>query len=106
MASDPKTRVTFLKFLSKKNNLFSVRLENGSYYRLHSDFVVKYKIKKNSLIKKSVLNDALNRTEKRLIKNKIIVFFFGQVGVENRVFKRCCVGGKYEKGALFGTWNQ
>ena len=40
---------------------------------MHSDFVVKYKIKKNSFIKKSVLNDALNQTEKQLIKNKIIV---------------------------------
>ena len=29
-----------------------------------------------------------------------------QVGVENRVFKPCCVGGKYEKEAFFGTWNQ
>ena len=29
--------------------------------------------------------------------------FFGQVGVENRVFKPCCVGGKYEKEAFFGT---
>ena len=29
--------------------------------------------------------------------------FFDQVGVENRVFKPCCVGGKYEKEAVFGT---
>ena len=31
--------------------------------------------------------------------------FFDQVGVETRVFKPCCVGGKYEKEAFFGTWN-
>ena len=31
---------------------------------------------------------------------------FDQVKVENRVFKPCCVGGKYEKEALFGIWNQ
>ena len=73
MVSDLEIRVASLRFLSKKNNLFTVRLENGSEYSVHSDFVVKYKIKKNSLIKKSVLNVALNRTERRLIKNKIIV---------------------------------
>ena len=28
---------------------------------------------------------------------------FDQVGVENRVFKPCCVGGNYAKEAFFGT---
>lgn len=70
---DLKVRVTSVKFLSKKNNLCNVRLEDGTDLKLHSDFVFKYKIKKNSFIKKSVLNDALNQTEIQLIKNKIIV---------------------------------
>ena len=37
-------------------------------------------------------------------KSTISIFrFFDGVGVENRVFKRCCMGGKYEKEAVFGT---
>ena len=37
-------------------------------------------------------------------KSTISIFrFFDGVGVENRVFKPCCVGGKYGKEALFGT---
>ena len=50
-----------------------VQLENGSNYKVHADFVAKYKIKKKSLVKKEVIINALNQTERRLIKNKIIV---------------------------------
>ena len=71
--SDLKVRVTSVKFLSKRNNLCNVRLEDGPDHKVHADFVYKYKIKKNSFIYKSVLNDALNQTEKQLIKNKIMV---------------------------------
>ena len=71
--SDLKIRVISVKFHSKKNNLFIVRLENGAEYKVHADFVVKYKIKKHSYVYKEVINDALNLTEKHLIKHKIIV---------------------------------
>lgn len=73
MVSDIKTKVVSVKFLSKKNNLCNVRLEDGHDYKVHSNFVFKYKIKKNSFVKKNVLIDALNQTEIQLIKNKIIV---------------------------------
>ena len=46
MVCDFEIRVASLRFLSKKNNLFTVGLENGSDYRLHADFVVKNNIKK------------------------------------------------------------
>lgn len=73
IVSDLKSRVISVKFHSKKNNLFIVRLENGYEYKVHADSVVKYKIKKNSYVYKEVINDALNMTEKQLIKHKIIV---------------------------------
>ena len=73
MVSNFKTRVLSIKFLSKKNNLFIVSLENGLDYRVHADFVVKYKIKKKSFIENKIINKALNQTEQQLIKNKIIV---------------------------------
>ena len=71
--NDFEIKVVSLKFLSKKNNLFNVKLENSSNYKVHADFVVEFNIKKNSLVKKEILINAVNQTEKRLIKNKIVV---------------------------------
>ena len=71
--SDHKVRVSSVKFFSKRNEFCNVRLEDGSAHKVHFDIIGKYKIKKNSFIKKSVLNDALNQTEIQLIKNKILV---------------------------------
>ena len=71
--NDLKIKVVSLEFVSKKNNLFIVKFQDGSHYKLHADFVMKYKIKKNSFVKKEILINALNQTERQLIKNKILV---------------------------------
>lgn len=71
--SNPIIRVESVKFLSKKNNLFIVCLENKSNYKVHADFVLKYNIKKNHFVKNGDIAKASNQTEKQLIKDKIIV---------------------------------
>ena len=71
--SNHESKITSLTFLSKKNNCFSIELDNGSNYTIHSDYVVKYKIKKNSFVDERVLEQALVQTEKQQIKNKIIL---------------------------------
>ena len=71
--SELKSRVKSLKVFSKKANLFIVILNDGNEYKIHSDFIIKYKIKKNQFIKKNILDKGIKHAEKEQIKNRILL---------------------------------
>ncbi|MDC3166526.1 RecX family transcriptional regulator [Candidatus Marinimicrobia bacterium] len=68
-----KLKVLSIKPTSRKNNYFNVTLENGDAYNLHEKSIIRYNIKENQSIENKIINQALNITEKEIIKNKIIV---------------------------------
>ena len=68
-----KLKVLSLKPTSRKKNYFNVTLENGDKYKLHVNSIISYNIKENHFIKNKIINQALDITEREIIKNKIIV---------------------------------
>ena len=71
--SDIKWKVLSLKSSDKKKNYFHVILNNGSKYNFHENSIIRYNIKQNQSIDDKTINEALNNTEKEIIKNKIII---------------------------------
>ena len=68
-----KLKVLSLKPTSRKKNYFNVTLENGDKYNLHVNSIISYNIKENHFIENKIINQALDITEREIIKNKIIV---------------------------------
>ena len=68
-----KLKVLSLKPTSRKKNYFNVTLENGDKYNLHENSIISYNIKENHFIENKIINQALDITEREIIKNKIIV---------------------------------
>ena len=68
-----KLKVLSLKPTSRKKNYFNVTLENGDKYYLHEKSIISYNIKENYFIENKIINQALDITEREIIKNKIIV---------------------------------
>ncbi len=68
-----KLKVLSLKPTARKNSYFNVTLENGDKYKLHENSIIRYNIKENHSIENKIINQALNITEREIIKNKIIV---------------------------------
>ena len=68
-----KLKVLSLKPTSRKKNYFNVTLENGEKYNLHENSIISYNIKENHFIENKIINQALDITEREIIKNKIIV---------------------------------
>ena len=68
-----KLKVLSLKPTSRKKNYFNVTLENGDKYKLHVNSIISYNIKENHSIENKIINQALDITEREIIKNKIIV---------------------------------
>ena len=68
-----KLKILSLKPTSRKKNYFNVTLENGDKYKLHVNSIISYNIKENHSIENKIINQALDITEREIIKNKIIV---------------------------------
>ena len=71
--NDIKFKVLSLKSSLKKKKYFHVTLDNGSKYNFHENSIIRYNIKENQSIENKIINEALDNTEKEIIKNKIII---------------------------------
>ena len=73
--NDLKFKVLSLKPVSRKNDYFHVKLDNGDKYNFHRSSISQYNIKENQCIENKAIHKALDHTERENIKCKIIVLF-------------------------------
>ena len=71
--NDLKFKVLSLKPVSRKNDYFHVKLDNGDKYNFHRSSISQYNIKENQCIENKAIHKALDHTERENIKCKIIV---------------------------------
>ena len=73
--NDLKFKVLSLKPVFRKKDYFRVTLDNGDKYNFHGNSITRYNIKENKSIENKVIHEALDYTEREILKVKLSCSF-------------------------------